>query len=92
MEGLSDEGYDVVAVDDDDAVLAQISNIYDVMCLCGNGADCDTLAEAGVKNAELVVATTGSDELNMLICFLARSMGRCTPLRAYASRNTTTAT
>ena len=75
VEGLSAEGYDVVAVDDDDAVLAQISNIYDVMCLCGNGADCDTLAEAGVKNAELVVATTGSDELNMLICFLARSMG-----------------
>ena len=75
VEVLAGEGYDIVAVDDNAAVVSQIGNIYDVMCLCGNGTDCDTLSEAGVKNAELVVATTASDELNMLTCFLARRMG-----------------
>ncbi|MBE6793003.1 MAG: Trk system potassium transporter TrkA, partial [Ruminococcaceae bacterium] len=56
-------------------VLAEVTNIYDVMGVCGNGADSDALKEAGVADAELFIAVTGSDELNMLSCFLAKRLG-----------------
>ncbi len=69
------EGHDVVAIDGDASVITEITNIYDVMGVCGNGADCEILTEAGVEKTELFVAVTGSDELNMLSCFIARRMG-----------------
>ena len=69
------EGHNVVAIDNDSSVTREISNIYDVMCVCGNGADCETLEQAGVKTANVVVAVTASDEFNMLSCFIARKMG-----------------
>ena len=75
LSSLLAEGHDIVVVDSNPEVISEVSNIYDSMYLCGNGVDCDTLAEAGVENAELVVAVTGSDELNMLSCFVARKMG-----------------
>lgn len=75
VASLSGEGNDVVAIDDSPAVIDEISNIYDVMCVCGNGADTETLEEAGVSKAELFVAVTNSDELNMLACFVAERMG-----------------
>lgn len=75
ISSLVNEGHDVTAIDENPAVIAEISDIYDVMCVCGNGADCDTLNEAQVETAELFVAVAGSDELNMLSCFLAKRMG-----------------
>ena len=45
------------------------------MGVCGNGADCETLSEAGVSDTELFVSVTDSDETNMLACFLAKKMG-----------------
>ena len=75
LASLVAEGHDVVAIDNNPQVLAEITNIYDVMGVCGNGTDSDVLSEAGVKNAELVVSMTGSDELNMLTCFLAKKLG-----------------
>ncbi len=69
------EGHDVVAVDNMTSVISEITNIYDVMGVCGNCADYDTLSEAGVDKADLFIASTGSDELNMLSCFVARRMG-----------------
>lgn len=75
ISSLVEEGNDVVAIDNSQAVIDEISNIYDVMCVCGNGADCVTLEEAGVSKAELFLATTASDELNMLCCFMAERMG-----------------
>lgn len=75
LASLVNEGHDVVAVDVSQSVLAETTNIYDVMCVCGSGTDCEVLAEAGVDKAELVVAVTGSDEFNMLCCFIARRMG-----------------
>ncbi|MBR2042908.1 MAG: Trk system potassium transporter TrkA [Clostridia bacterium] len=69
------EGHDVVVIDNNPAVVEEITTIYDVMGVCGNSADCDTLEEAGVKDAELIVAVTDSDEMNMLSCFLASRMG-----------------
>ena len=83
LESLVDEGHSVTAVDNDQAALTEVTNVHDVMGICGNGADCETLEEAGVSKIDLFVAVTGSDEVNMLSCFLAGKMG--------ASRSTTTA-
>lgn len=75
ISSLVAEGHNVVAVDDSPAVITDITNIYDAMGVCGNGADYETLSEAGVEGAELFVAVTGSDELNMLSCYIAKCMG-----------------
>lgn len=75
ISSLVSEGHDVVAIDSNPAALDAITNIYDVMGVCGGGADYDTLEEAGVDKAELFIAAAGSDELNMLSCYLAKKMG-----------------
>ena len=75
LSSLLAEGHDIVAVDSNQDVVSEISNIYDSMCVCGNGVDCDTLSEAGVESCDLFVSATGSDELNMLSCFIAKRMG-----------------
>lgn len=75
VASLVAEGHDVVALDSDPAVVSEITNIYDAMGVCGNGADFDTLEEAGVERTEMFIAVTGSDETNMLSCFMAKKMG-----------------
>ncbi len=75
IESLVRENHDVIAIDNNQYAIDAIRDVYDVFCLCGNAADYDTLEEAGVSNAEMFVAVTGSDELNMLCCVLARKMG-----------------
>lgn len=75
ISSLVSEGHDIVAIDNNPAVLSEITNVYDVMSLCGNGVDSDILEEAGIAEADLFIAVAGSDELNMLSCFLARKLG-----------------
>ncbi len=75
LASLVAEGHDVVAIDKDPQVLDDITNVYDVMGVCGNGTDSDILLEAGVDSVDLLVAVTGSDEFNMLSCFLAKKLG-----------------
>ncbi len=75
LASLVKEGHNVVAVDSNAETINEITNLYDAIGICGNGNDCDTLSEAGVDKAELFVAVTGSDEFNMLSCFLAKKMG-----------------
>ncbi len=75
ISSLVSEGHDVVVIDHDPQVVEDITNIYDVMGVCGNCADTDVLEEAGARNAELLIAVAGSDELNMLSCFFAKKMG-----------------
>ena len=75
IETLSSEGHDITAVDNNMEVLNDVTNLYDVMGVCGNVIDSDTLLEAQVKSADMFIAMTGSDEYNMLSCFLAKKMG-----------------
>ena len=75
ISALVAEGHDVVAMDSRPDVLEELNNQYDVMCMAGNGADCEALLEAGVEKTDLFIAVTGSDELNMLMCFLAKRQG-----------------
>lgn len=75
ISSLVAEEHDIVAIDNNPAVITELTNVYDVMGICGNGVDSDILVEAGVANADLFVAVAASDELNMLSCFLARKLG-----------------
>ncbi len=75
IESLVSEGHNVTAVDNDVSLIEDIVNQHDCMGICGPGTDYDTLAEANVGDCELFIATTGSDEFNMLSCFLAKRMG-----------------
>lgn len=78
VESLSAEGHDVVALEKDAHVLEQITNMYDVMGVCGNGADCETLEEAAVDKAELVVAATGSGRDEYAVLLFCPQNGRQT--------------
>ena len=71
ISSLVNEGHDVTAMDKVPTIIEEMTDLYDVMGICGNGADCETLLEAGVKNAELFISVTDSDETNMLSFFLA---------------------
>ncbi len=75
IASLVAEGHNIVAIDNNPTVITELTNIYDVMGICGNGVDSDILEEAGVTKADLFVAVAGSDELNMLSCFIARKLG-----------------
>lgn len=75
IASLVAEGHNIVAIDNNPAVITELTNIYDVMGICGNGVDSDILEEAGISKADLFVAVAGSDELNMLSCFIARKLG-----------------
>lgn len=75
IRALAAEGHDLTVVDDKSSVISEIVNKHDVMCVCGNGVDCEVLEEADIKNTDLFIAVTGSDELNMLSCLLAKRMG-----------------
>ncbi len=75
VASLVAENHDVTAVDINPITVAEINDVYDVMSVCGNGADYDTLSEAEVQKADMFISVTGSDELNCLSCFLAKRMG-----------------
>lgn len=74
---LNEEGNNITVVDTDGALVGRIASHLDVMGETGNGATHAVQAEAGVRNADLLIAVTGSDELNMLCCLLARKESRC---------------
>ena len=75
VEQLSQEGHDVVAIDQDAEALESLANNEDVLCLEGNAISYEVQTEAGVPEADLVIACTDGDELNMLCCLLAKKRG-----------------
>lgn len=75
IANLVNEGHDAVVLDSSHEVITAITNVYDVMGVCGNAADYETLESAGIRQADLFISAAGSDELNMLSCFLAKRMG-----------------
>lgn len=74
---LNEEGNNITVVDTDGALVGRIASHLDVMGVTGNGATHAVQTEAGVRNADLLIAVTGSDELNMLCCLLAHKESRC---------------
>ena len=75
VEATRQEGHEVVIIDKKADVIEDIIDEYDVMGIVGNGASYDILNEAGVSGADLVIATTSSDEVNILSCLVAQKIG-----------------
>ncbi len=75
IDSLVEEKHDIVAIDRDPQVIEMVTNTYDVMAVCGSATSIEMLNEAGVAQADLFVCVTQNDEVNMLSCFLARSLG-----------------
>lgn len=76
-EQLIREGHDITVIDEDSRKIQEITDQYDVMGLCGNGASYSMQMEAGINDADLLIAVTGSDELNLLCCTVAKRVGDC---------------
>lgn len=77
VERLSQEGHDITIIDKKEEKIHELGNLYDVMGLVGNGASYSVLKEAGVEQADLIIAVADSDELNLLCCTVAKRVGNC---------------
>lgn len=76
-EKLNGDGNDVTVVDMSAVKVQELTDRFDVMGVVGNGATHTTLLEAGIETAELFIAVTNSDELNLLCCMIAKKEGNC---------------
>ena len=74
---LNEEGHELTIIDQDRDALENVTGSIDVMGVEGNGAIYNVQMEAGIKEADLLIATTGSDELNILCCLIAKKAGDC---------------
>ena len=72
---LCAEGHDIVIIDKEADVLKKLQETLDVATLCGNGAAGSVLEEAGAARADLLIACTDGDEINLLSCMVARKLG-----------------
>lgn len=72
---LAQEQYDVVVIEKDEARREIVKNSLDVLTIAANGASPVIMKDYRVKGADVVVATTDSDEVNMVACLLAKANG-----------------
>ena len=73
---LSAEGYDITLIDANPKVLESTEEMYDIMAVQGNCATMEVLEQAGVKDADLLIAATSADEINLLCCLTAHGMNQ----------------
>ena len=74
---LNEKGNNITVIDIDEKKVRSTAEKYDIMAVIGNGATHAIQQEAGIKNAHLLIAVTGSDELNLLCCLIAKKSGDC---------------
>ena len=74
---LVNEGHDITVIDNNITKIEELTNLYDIMGVEGNGASYSVQMEAGIENTDLLIAVTGSDELNLLCCTIAKQVGNC---------------
>ena len=74
-QALVTEGHDLVIIDNQKDTLERTENVLDVQVLEGNGASAQVQREAGVPDADLLIAVTNADETNILCCMIARQLG-----------------
>lgn len=72
---LSNENHDVVIIEQDEERTQLVDQVLDVQVISGNGASWKVLESAGVRHADMVVAVTELDELNMIACLLSKQYG-----------------
>ena len=80
IEQLSREGHDITIIDQNAQKIQEITIQYDIMGMTGNGASYNVQMEAGIENTDLFIAVTGSDELNLLCCTIAKRVGECSAI------------
>ena len=73
--GLSGEDHNITVIDRNTPKLEAIVDKYDVQGISGSGTHIDVLRQADVAQADLVIATTHSDENNILVCLMAKKLG-----------------
>lgn len=76
-EQLNEQGNNITVIDLDADKINAVTSRCDVMGVVGNGATHLTQQEAGIEKADLMIAVTGSDELNLLCCLIAKKAGNC---------------
>ena len=76
-EQLQEEESDITLIDISSNVINSLQDDIDAMGIVGNGASINTLMEAGIENADILIAVTGSDEMNLLCCLIAQKTGHC---------------
>lgn len=69
---LIDEGYDIALIENDEALSNEVAAELDALVICGNGTSSKLLEEINIEDAKYFIATTGSDEANLLSCILVR--------------------
>lgn len=77
---LIKEGHDITLIDHNAQKIQELTGLYDVMGIVGNGASFSVQMEAGIENADLIISVTDSDELNLLCCTVAKRVGDCSAI------------
>ena len=72
---LSQEGNDVILIEKREEILNKIIDTNDITGLVGNGASYENLIEAGADKADVFIAVTEADELNIISCIIAQKIG-----------------
>ena len=76
-EQLSKEGHNITVIEEQSSVVQTAVNNLDVLGIVGNGASYSIMKDAGIDKADLMIAVTDSDELNLLCCLIAKKAGNC---------------
>ena len=76
-EQLESEGHDITVIDTNPDAIARVTDVSDVMGVEGNGVVYYVQKEAGIEYADMFIAMTGSDELNLLCCLIAKKSSAC---------------
>ncbi|MGL5694200.1 MAG: NAD-binding protein, partial [Peptostreptococcaceae bacterium] len=74
-EILSNDNHDIVIIDKSYNEINKIINNYDVKAVHGNGASYEIQKKAGVDKADILIAVTPSDEINLISCFISKKIG-----------------
>ncbi len=75
VAALCEEGHNISVIDNDPAVIEELSSDYDILGIVGSGVTLSVLEQAGVDDSDLLIATTNMDEINVLACVIARRLG-----------------
>ncbi|MFW5629468.1 MAG: Trk system potassium transporter TrkA [Acetivibrio ethanolgignens] len=73
-EHLAKEDHNITIIDNNEEALKKADDTLDVMCIKGNGARKSVLLEAGIETADILIAVTSRDEMNMVCCLMAKKI------------------
>lgn len=77
VERLIPDNHDITVIDQRASSIQQLTDRFDIIGIVGNGASFSVQREAGVDQADVLIAVTESDELNLLCCVVAKRSAQC---------------